>query len=344
MVFYPSIAVKRVLAGILSSTGLADWKLKKRSDEGFVVLMYHRVIPIELTLQGTEAGMFVTPRTFKAHLRFLQDHFRVVGLEDLDLDEEDKRDIRKLRPRCALTFDDGWRDFYEYAFPILKEFEIPATVFLPTDYVGSEKWFWTDRLAFLIFRAHDPCPLRTIEGVSGISMCHQGFSANSAKEQTQRAINALKEHPVDRVEEILYELCRRWDLESRLEGKAFVTWEQVSEMKQSGLISFGSHTESHAILTHLSDDKILAELQLSMKKLIEKRVTKSSFIPFCYPNGNYSERIADMVRETGYSLALSTVEGWNYWKANPFTLKRICAHEDMTNTEALYKCRIAGLL
>ena len=115
-------------------------------------------------------------------------------------------------------------------------------------------------------------------------------------------------------------------------------------MYQSGLITFGSHTVSHKILTTLADEEINDELMKSKEKLISEDVVDPSFIYFCYPNGNYNERIAGMVKEAGYNVAVTTSHGWNLRNADPFQLRRIGIHQDMTSTEAMFGCRVVGVL
>src|SRR4030042_3672630 len=68
-------------------------------------------------------------------------------------------DILKPSPgrKCAITFDDGWLDNYRTAFPILKKYEVPATVFLPAAVVGTDHWFWFDHLMELGKQAATAC-------------------------------------------------------------------------------------------------------------------------------------------------------------------------------------------
>ena len=115
-------------------------------------------------------------------------------------------------------------------------------------------------------------------------------------------------------------------------------------MINSGLVSFGSHTVRHQILTTLNDEDIKKELIDSKKELLKRNVLDSSFISFCYPNGNHTKEIADMICSSGYHLAVTTRNGWNYADADKFTLKRVGIHEDMTSTTPLFACRIAGLI
>ena len=115
-------------------------------------------------------------------------------------------------------------------------------------------------------------------------------------------------------------------------------------MRSSGFVSFGSHTHTHRILVLLKEEEVREELTLSKAILLREGVVDSSFIPFCYPNGNSNELIAEMVREAGYHLAVSTGTGWNGKDASPFALRRIPVHQDMTASVEMFGCRIAEIL
>ena len=115
-------------------------------------------------------------------------------------------------------------------------------------------------------------------------------------------------------------------------------------MGGSGLVSFGSHTHNHRILVHLEEGEAREELVLSKKILLREGVADPSFIPFCYPNGNTNPRIARMVREAGYHIAVSTGKGWNDGDASPFDLKRVAIHQDMTASREMFGCRLVDIL
>lgn len=324
--------------------------------------MYHRVLPIGIA-DGIQPGMYVEPETFEAHLRFVKKHFRIVSLSNLSSNVESHRS--NSNPVCLLTFDDGYYDLYEYAFPILKTYSLPATVFLPTDFIGTKKLFWTDRLSAIFYqkqreekkgggaghRVLSNKPAREIPLNESFlpppmknKLVNQIENLNGSEEsRLEKAIKILKKYRDEKIEEVLAELSTRWNLNPERSERAFLSWEEVREMAQSGLISFGSHTASHRILTTLADEEIWDELTRSKEKLVAEKVVDPSFIPFCYPNGNYNEKIAEMVKEAGYILAVTTKKGWNRFDSDPFTLKRIGIHQDMTSTEAMFECRIAGI-
>ena len=123
-----------------------------------------------------------------------------------------------------------------------------------------------------------------------------------------------------------------------------MSWQEVQEIHADGLVSFGSHTASHPLLTTLTEDEAWQELTKSREALLARRVVDAGFISFTYPNGNFSERLSAMVREAGYHLALTTQYGWHEPGTNPYTLKRIAIHQDMTYTEAMFESRIVNLL
>lgn len=97
----------------------------------------------------------------------------------------------------------------------------------------------------------------------------------------------------------------------------YLTWEQIRQMKQSGLVDFGSHTHTHARLRKLSNEDALKELTLS-KRLIEENL-QTPCEAFCYPfgSGGFDKRIRPLVFQAGYLFDFSTKPGVNPWPWNP---------------------------
>jgi peptidoglycan/xylan/chitin deacetylase (PgdA/CDA1 family) len=307
--------------------------------------MYHRILPSGLAKPWTQAGMYVDPDTFEMHIRFLKQYFQVVSLLEKFSSNQTMGKTRSIRPVCILTFDDGWRDFYEFAYPVLKRNQVPATVFLPTGYIGTNVWFWTDRLARFLASATPPTKPELsgskpdnslVEKIAGLKGVYE--------ERLETAILILKNRSDKEVKEVVEGLEDRGNIGSVPVKPMFLNWEEVREMGRSGLVSFGSHTHNHQILVHLKEGEVREELVLSKKILLREGVVDPSFIPFCYPNGNLNERIARMVREAGYHAAVSTVEGWNDADVSPYELKRVAIHQDMTVSREMFGCRIVDIL
>jgi peptidoglycan/xylan/chitin deacetylase (PgdA/CDA1 family) len=306
--------------------------------------MYHRVIPRKEAAKGIQAGMYVEPTTFRCHLQFLRKYLRIVAISEISSLSKGSFENLNAKPCCVLTFDDGWYDFYEYAFPILQDYQIPATVFLPTDFIGTRDWFWTDRLASLLSEMENFGKSTRRSRSSSSSLMNQLLELKGSYEiRLEKAINLLKTHRNNQIEEMLSELAQNGDLHPYPLGRAFLSWEEIKEMAQSGIVTFGSHTASHRILTTLQDNEIKDEMTKSREKLIAKKAVDSSFIPFSYPNGDYDEKIAKMAKEVGYSLGVTTHKGWNHYGSDAFNLRRIAIHQDIASTEAMLGCRIIDI-
>jgi peptidoglycan/xylan/chitin deacetylase (PgdA/CDA1 family) len=290
--------------------------------------------------------MYVEPETFQQQIVYLKKHFTIVSLEDMVSREGFDDDPVAGNPHCILTFDDGWKDFYEFAYPILRAHGACATVFLPTDFIGTANRFWTDRLAFLLGKM-DPGGRRERKRVHSTNRVVDtiGRMKGTAEHRLELAIRMMKRLDEDEIETVLDELGEEWNVRDAFRPPSFLSWQEAREMHGSGIIRFGSHAKSHRMLTSIPDDSVREELALSKDKLLEEKVVHSSFLPFAYPNGEYDDRIAKLVEETGYHLAVTTERGWNKVEdrnAGLYRLKRVGIHQDMTSTEAMLACRIHG--
>ena len=330
------------MACLLLKVGIIARRIQQAGRNGFLILMYHRVLPASKVDWKIQSGMYVTPSTLSIHLNFLKRFFDIVPLSAM-ISSYFEPEVSE-RPLVALTFDDGWRDFYDYAYPVLKAYDLPATVFLATDFVGSHDMFWTDRVPDLL---HELARVKKIvfEDDEELSRALQKTKELSGSKELrlEQAISILKPFPCEKIEMVFKRLLP--DNPGKLAGEEglFLNWDEVGEMLGSGLISFGSHTCSHQILTTLGEADIVSELADSKHVLLQKGVCKHDFIPFCYPNGNHTARIAEMVREAGYSMAVTTLNGWNRKNADPYTLKRVGIHNDMTFTESMFGAQIVSL-
>ena len=344
MIFH---TVKKVLAYPMYCFNKIENVFNKNIKSDILILMYHRIINKSESETYLQDGMYVDPNTFRRHIQYLKSNFTVVSLDSIPSIMSLEFKPLNNKPFCVLTFDDGWNDFYENAYPILKSFNICATVFLPTDFIGTNKMFWTDRIAnilYIIEQGRGNCGI--IHNSSNYIIDKIVNMKGTMDEKIENAVEILKLLRIDEIDRILKELADKWEVDSEIKLKSFLSWGEIREMHQSEIIYFGSHTKSHKILTTIPENEIRDELIQSKNKLIDENVVKSSFIPFAYPNGNYTDKIADMVEEAGYSIALTTKKGWNRVtdkKTSCYQLKRVGIHQDMTSTDAMFACRIYGI-
>jgi len=330
------IIVKLMLSNLMSSMGIHS--LLERlcfSDKAFI-LMYHRI----LTSGGKQPyfiqpGMFVTAATFEKQIDFLKDRFEVVFFEDLVKKMLNGEDIGGF---CAITFDDGWRDNYTDAFPILEKYRVPATIFLASGFVGTDRMFWPEEICYYLDRkkinksACSDAPRSFICFVEEISKCHR------CKREMffDRCIEILKGYSPNEREEILEYF--RGILMVEPFPRQMLSWDEAQEMSASGLVRFGAHTVNHEILDQVPLQKAREEIFKSRAEIEHRLGCRVS--TFAYPNGNHSESIRLVLAENGFSAAVTTRKGFLGSGMPVMEVPRIAIHEDVSNTIPMFRSRI----
>ena len=328
---------RRTVAGLLYH-GRAIRLLSRRRGNCRFILAYHRVVDRRSQdLSFVQPGMYVTAQTFEMHVRHLAKHYRVVPLGELLTMREGGA--------CAITFDDGWRDNYAAAFPVLKAYGIPATIFLPTALIGTFSWPWPDRVCYYVHGA-EPDQFPAALEAAWVEEVGYSFGAPVALDDRSAAaevvVGRLKGLPHVTVQRVAARLDASFaDLNGRLQrDRPWLTWNEAEEMSQHG-VEFGSHTENHVILTKATVAEAQAEIVNSRAVLTAKLGPPPN--AFCYPNGDYSPELARLVEEAGYRCAVTTRNGTVEDSPGPFELCRILLHDDISNTRALFACSLAGL-
>lgn len=342
----PKHKIKRLLQRALSSVG--PERFQNRNDNNLLILMYHRVLPADHPDRRLEQpGMFVSPETFDMHMQILQARFELVKLADWIKRARAGKPLPKFA--CALTFDDGWRDNYDYAYPILMKYGIPATIFVVSGFVGTRYSFWPNRLARLFGYLVPEEQKKLLRNPAGnwLKKIDPGFffpagPGMAGQAQLDRLVEKCKALAED---ELLQKLDR---LESITKagnqtGEAdMMDWVRLNTMQASGLIDIGSHTCRHRrLLSSLPPAVMRAEIEAS-KVEIESRLN-ISVEAFCYPNGDYTDEAVGHVRRN-YAFACTTGSGWNTPKSDFFRLKRIGVHEDVSSDRHAFLARLSGLV
>lgn len=273
---------------VLGFNALARTLNKK---DNIVVLMYHSVVPDDCKWVG-EDWLYVKVSEFKKQMNFLSENFHVVPLSTIK-NSSTIPIYRSDKPTAVISFDDGYANNYHYAFPILKSYYLPATIFLITDTIDKDQIFWWDKV-----RLQYPF---------------------LSEDKLQAALENLKslENPEDRIELDPEEIPTK-------EKEIFRTLRssEIKEMANSGLITFGSHTHLHTILTNVSLADSQISLQISYDKL-KKDIPRS--IPFiCPPNGNFNQEHINQAEFIGYKGLVTTQFGFhNKLNNNRYCIPRI---------------------
>lgn len=336
-------ALRKAAAWAFHASSVRHWRHRGK----VVILMYHRVLAREeVSRQSVQPGMYVLDNVFAQQMSFLRKNFTLLSLRELlDLWESGKWNASVRY--CVITFDDGWLDNYRHAYPVLKKFDIPATIFLPTDYVGSDQWFWPDQLTLLFkILAARKITLETVRELRKLFAEYfdgHGAPFIAAMERGDHVADRIIEHckhlPIERIHGLVTALAT-WLEVSLPQERVIVNWDEVREMSRDG-ISFGSHSCSHRILTTITSDDVSIELMRSRQVLLEQGV---NYVPvFCYPNGNSDANIQQLVQACGYEAACSVkmgVEG--RIPENKYAFRRVGVHNDITNTIPLFAWRVFG--
>jgi peptidoglycan/xylan/chitin deacetylase (PgdA/CDA1 family) len=286
--------------------------------------------------------MYVSPETFDLHLRELKRRFELVHLDEWL--QRAKQGATLPRLACAITFDDGWRDNYEFALPALTRHGAPATIFLVSSYVGTRYLFWPNRLMALLRQSFSepgsvsfPEPLRRLaEPVLAQALSRGELSAEDADAVVQGA-KAWSEREISS----LVETAAASRGESHDE-KEIVDREQVMKMGATGLVRFGSHSATHFRLggpVSVQDlEREIVGSQAALSELCGRAVNL-----FCYPNGDTSPEAIDLVRRH-YLGAVTTRRGWHGASDDPYLIRRIGVHEDVSSTRDPFLERLSGWL
>jgi peptidoglycan/xylan/chitin deacetylase (PgdA/CDA1 family) len=275
-----------------------------------VVITLHRVLEDD-AYATTEMlpGMAVRASTFTSLLEYIARHCEWVLPQDAA--RPPAQEAVSRRPRIALTFDDGWRDNFDVAFPISRKCRVPFTVFLCPQVMNRHDSFWTDKLHDLWWAAYKAGDL---DRLTTICAGQDSSSADSL-------IQGLKHVPAGEREALIAKLQASFPLPDGMgdRSRRLLTWSEVKHMAEGG-VSFGSHTDSHAILTDISRDEAVRELTGS-KSSIEAQVNDCAL--FAYPNGDWSPSVRELVAQSGYRAAFINRPGIWCANDNQFSIPRI---------------------
>lgn len=279
--------------------------------------------------------MRVTPETLGMHLEELKRHFDIVSLTSWVKAHQQGKQLP--RHACAITFDDGWLDNFEYALPLLKAHRVPATLFAVAEKIGTDFQFWPNIVAALLLEGagHQMVEDRVL-GVPGIDQ------TGRSPERIAACIKKLKVYTDRQIFDALDNMHWRQRLSTPM-SPALMSWAQLREMQASGWVDIGSHTCTHQRLTTaLSSSELEREIVESRVRL--ERELGTSVNLFCFPNGDYSAQALSLVK-AHYDAAVTTQKGINRPRSNGLhELVRVGVHNDISDTRRRFNARLSGWL
>ncbi len=299
---------KTIAKTVLHDLGaIQGFRLLNRS--GIRILMYHRFPP------GKTAGL-------NQQCELIRRDYNPVSLQAI---ADYLRDGHPLPQNpVAITIDDGYRDFLE-AQAIFRQFDIPASVFLVSDFLDGKLWLWFDKLKYALRQTKQNS--LTIDLPASASFTLSLNSDSDRQPAREKIASLLKDlensQRISTCEQIVNKLAV--DLPaSPPEEFAPLTWDEVRSLAREG-VEFGPHTRSHPILSQVTEPELLKDEILGSKSRIEEEL-KAPAIHFCYPNGRRSDlndATLKLVKDGGFQSAVTTERGMNGAQTNPFLLRRL---------------------
>lgn len=278
------------------------------------VLAYHRVAEFRSNPVVDDRSISATPAAFREQMRHVARHYRCVSIPEV-LDAIERKAALPKRA-ILITFDDGYSDFAEIAWPILKKVGLTATMFVPTAFPDHpERVFLSDKL-YQAFRS--TFRTRLVDTPLG------PFSLVT-REEREHSLRVLQDYitsiPNEEATPLVDYVCAQLTVRPVMVGSV-LTWNQLRQLSRDG-VTIGSHSRTHPIITRLSPDRIREEIKGSQQDL--KREIGVALPIFCYPNGNYNNAAAAILKEAGIKVAFTTIPSRNELRpADLLQLGRTC--------------------
>jgi peptidoglycan/xylan/chitin deacetylase (PgdA/CDA1 family) len=270
---------------------------------GALILGYHRID----SSTGALDEVCVSPENFAEHLYELQKQTKPIRLSEL---VQHLKDGSLPENSVAITFDDGYADNLYIAKPLLEKYEIPATVFICTGFIGKE--FWWDELERLVTSSQkDLHTLHLQAGDKQFEWRKTDVRAEAGKRASRhefyRALYRFLLSLDVEDQNFAMGLIRSW---SEVPSSGFSTpramsEEEIMRLVDGGLIEIGAHTSHHSMLPQLSFERQKEEIESSKKDL--EALVGDRIAGFSYPNGQATVDAKRLVWELGFSYACTSL-------------------------------------
>jgi peptidoglycan/xylan/chitin deacetylase (PgdA/CDA1 family) len=260
-----------------------------------VVIAYHRVVE-DFASQAKTCipSLLVSRQMFEQHLDWIGRRYRFVDMNELGKRLESESSWKD--PIAAVTFDDGYQDFYDHALPVLQRKGIPAAVFVVTDHVGTTRVQVHDKLYLLLTRRFGRplgkrCDRLNLAGITAMSPF--------------RAMRALIESLPMATLHLVVEALELEDSlpEDTLKLFNSLSWETLDRIQRSGH-TIGSHTRTHVLMANESPGRVLEEAAGSRQEM-ERRLG-ATIQHFAYPSGSFNTASVNAVAAAGYRFGFTS--------------------------------------
>jgi len=280
----------------------------------------------------------VCPSLLRDYFDYIKKHkYNVISLTDFMKSIINKEDTYKT---IVFTVDDGYRNFYENAFDVFREYGFSATIFLTSDFIEGKLFFWWDKIEYAVkvsSKKEIDLPALELNNISISGEKQKSYAISQIVNKCKLLENSFKLAQIDCLIEKL-----DVDISDQPKGKyAPLTWDEILEMKNNK-IEFYPHTKTHPIISKAPLEQKKKEL-IEPKKLLEGKLNVPMNI-FCYPNGrpeDYDEETIEVLKSTEYIAAVTGMAGFvnTKEKTDMYKIPRF----DLPSCSRVFKQYISGL-
>lgn len=261
------------------------------------ILMLHRVRQESLGVFRPNEGMAVSPEFLEGFIQEAQQR----GYTFVSLDQLSEQLVAGSGEKLlALTFDDGYRDNFTVAYPLLKRLKIPFAIYITTSFPDGEAILWWYAIEQMLQQNEQ---IALADG--RVLPCRTSQEKLDAFVSLRQSIMALPRDGLgDRVNAIFERVNFDW---RQMCAEEALSWDDLRELARDPLVTIGAHTVSHPVLSALSPEQAYAEMRDSRER-IEVRIG-APVAHFCYPFGSRNEvgaREFELARELGFKTATTT--------------------------------------
>lgn len=283
-------------------------RLRSQWSSHVVILGYHKVCDDSID----PFDLSVAPSELEQHLSFLARNARVVPLQTA----ADELAQGRIMPRTVVvTFDDGYEDTLTTAWPLLKRYEVPATLFLTTGNPGEP--FWWDAIAACVMQSQQLPPSLSVT----VAGSERAYATQDRGQLLQQLAAVLRAVDVDERRSILTALSAQADHRGASAPARALHADEIVRLSGDPLIDIGAHTETHPVLADLPVERQRTEIVGNRRTL--QALTGRPILSFSYPNGSFSRVTQGLVRDAGFTAACSSVPDVATASADPMGLPRL---------------------
>ena len=314
--------MRRAAARALRYSGLT-WIRGATERSSLTILAYHRVLALQESLLYPFQSMVMPRDLFEQQMSHLRQHYTMLTL----LEAVERLRTRNLPPRSVcVTFDDGYRDNFDVALPILKKYGVPATFFVVTGVMeGKSRLLW-DEVVSRIREIKDTRGWEEMHRETMPSWLQEKLGLLEAGEPAEtigeRLVRDMNRVPLREREEALQILRRATPGGGKCSDPPLVSWDELREIRRAGML-VGAHTVSHPFLDELDHPAAKQEIEGSITTLAER--LDEPITLFSYPRGRFKEEVKRWLQEAGVEAAVTTELGRNSPGTDPYALRRFDA-------------------